>query len=194
MNKLRNWVVLSLILLLVEACPWQARGYSLSTHLLLVDLLWASDIRPLLERSFPCENCGPEGYDALRTYAYAGAVIQDAGYYPSFHSTKEFSNLTHYVRTGDFVLNLFRNATDAKELAFAAGALTHYFGDKDGHSLATNLAVAATLGRPGRSVTYEENKKLHKRVEFGFDVNAATLKRLRLPMPTEDATPNIALQ
>src|SRR6266478_2855631 len=37
-------------------------------------------------------------------YAYGGAIIQDMGYYP--FGSKMFSDLAHYVRSGDFVLNL----------------------------------------------------------------------------------------
>ena len=36
-----------------------------------------------------------------RAYAYGGSVIQDLGYYP--FGSHFFSNLLHYVRTGDFV-------------------------------------------------------------------------------------------
>ena len=54
-------------------------------------------------------------------------MIQDIGYYP--FGDGFFSDLTHYVRSGDFVVALFRNAHNANELAFAVGALSHYIGD-----------------------------------------------------------------
>ena len=59
----------------------------------------------------------------------AGAVIQDLGYYP--FGSKEFSNLVHYVRSGDFVRELLPESQDVDEYAFALGALSHYVADWD---------------------------------------------------------------
>jgi hypothetical protein len=56
-------------------------------------------------------------------YAYGGAVIQDLGYYP--FGSREFSNLVHYVRSGDFVQELLLESRDVNEYAFALGALSH---------------------------------------------------------------------
>src|SRR5206468_8287598 len=56
-----------------------------------------------------------------RAYAYGGSVIQDLGYYP--FGSHFFSNLLHYVRSGDFVEALIRDADDLNEYAFALGAL-----------------------------------------------------------------------
>ena len=95
-------------------------------------------IVPLLKSQYP--NLTPAELDRARSFAYGGCVIQDMGYYPLGDSF--FSDLTHYVRTGDFVLALFRNAHNANELAFAVGALSHYVGDSIGHAEATNRAVA----------------------------------------------------
>src|SRR5208282_2562508 len=105
---------------------------------------------------------------------------QDMGYYP--FGEKFFSDLTHYVRSGDFVLNLFRNAHNANELAFAVGALSHYVGDSFGRSLATNRAVALEFpkleARYGSNVNYAEGKHQHVQVEFAFDIDQIAQHRL----------------
>ena len=115
----------------------------------------------------------PAQFNRARSYAYGGCVIQDIGYYP--FGDQFFSDLTHYVRSGDFVLALFRNAHNADELAFAIGALSHYVGDSYGHSEATNLAVAKQFPklekRYGPSVSYGEGKHQHVQVEFAFDID-----------------------
>ena len=60
-----------------------------------------------------------------------GCIIQDMGYYP--FGSKFFSDLVHYVRTGDFVANLIGEAQNLDEYAFALGALAHYAADTQGH-------------------------------------------------------------
>ncbi|QHS52272.1 zinc dependent phospholipase C family protein [Edaphobacter sp. 12200R-103] len=148
-----------------------AGGYSLLTHEQLIDLTWDASIVPLLKSRYP--TLTDAQIEHARAYAYGGCVIQDIGYYPFGDSF--FSDLTHYVRSGDFVVNLFRNAGNADELAFAIGALSHYIGDSIGHAYATNLAVPVEfpkLGeRYGRSVSYAEGESQHVRTEFAFDVN-----------------------
>ena len=62
------------------------------------------------------------------------------------HSKKKlFSDLTHYVRSGDFVLALLREARNVNEFAFAIGALSHYVGDSIGHSEGINPSTAITF-------------------------------------------------
>lgn len=169
MLRLRTLLFLLLVLLL----PYgrSAAAYSLLTHEQLIDLTWDDSIVPLLLNHYP--NLTPAQLREARAYAYGGCVIQDIGYYP--FGDRSFSNLTHYVRTGDFVVNLFRNATNANELAFAIGALSHYIGDSVGHSLATNLAVPIEfpkLGKKyGRVVSYAEGRDQHVQTEFAFDVD-----------------------
>ena len=118
--------------------------------------------------------------DRARAYAYGGCVIQDIGYYP--FGDQSFSNLTHYVRSGDFVVNLFRNAHDADDLAFAIGALSHYIGDSVGHAEATNLAVPIEFpklrAKYGSSVSYAEGKNQHVQTEFAFDINEIAKHRV----------------
>jgi hypothetical protein len=94
------------------------------------------------------------------------------GYYP--HGSFFFSDLTHYVRSGDFVLALLRDSKDLDGYAFALGALAHYAADTDGHPMGTNRAVPLLYPKLkkkyGDSVTYEEDRLAHVKTEFGFDV------------------------
>jgi len=161
------------ILLLALALPsgFRARAYSVLTHEQLIDLTWKDSIVPLLLSRYP--SLTPAQLEQARAYAYGGCVIQDIGYYP--FGDKTYSNLTHYVRSGDFIVNLFRNATNANELAFAVGALSHYIGDSVGHSLATNLAVPVEFPRLrakyGPQVNYAQGQRQHVQTEFAFDIN-----------------------
>jgi hypothetical protein len=171
-------VYLLLTLLLPTLWLQHAAAYSLLTHEQLIDLTWDDSIVPLLLSRYP--NLTPAELDRARAYAYGGCVIQDIGYYPS--GDEFFSNLTHYVRSGDFVLALFRNAHNANELAFAVGALSHYIGDSFGHSQATNRAVALEFpklaARYGPSVSYAEGKHQHVQTEFAFDIDQIAHRRM----------------
>jgi hypothetical protein len=95
------------------------------------------------------------------------------GYYP--FGSKFFSDLVHYTRSGDFVLNLLREAHTVNELAFALGALAHYAADTQGHSVAVNASVPLQYPKLakkyGKVVTYADDKTSHLRVEFSFDVS-----------------------
>jgi len=143
-------------------------AYSVLTHEEIVDLAWVSEIRPLLLQRYP--GMTEEQLKEAHAYAYGGSVIQDLGYYP-FGST-DFSNLAHYVRTGDFVLELLVESQNADEYAFALGALSHYASDIDGHP-AVNEAVAIHYpklrAKYGSSVRYAQDKTAHLKTEFGFD-------------------------
>ena len=107
------------------------------------------------------------------SYAYGGAIIQDFGYYP--FGSHFFSDLTHYVRSGDFVLALIEESENLNDYAFALGALSHYAADASGHPLATNLGVAIMYPKLekkyGPIVTYEDKPPAHTKVEYGFDVD-----------------------
>jgi hypothetical protein len=145
-------------------------GFSVLTHEAIIDLTWDSDIKPLLLKRFPGASA-----DELReahAHAYGGAIIQDMGYYP--FGSRFFSDLTHYVRSGDFVEALIRDSQDINEYAFAIGALCHYCADNDGHPIATNPSVPILYPKLrrqyGNNVTYDENPAAHIQTEFGFDV------------------------
>jgi hypothetical protein len=166
---LRVHVVLGLILGL--CCASDCVGYSVLTHEAIIDAAWKDGIEPLLLMRFP--NSTPAELLQAHAYAYGGAIIQDMGYYP--FGNRFFSDLTHYVRSGDFVLALIEESRDLNEYAFALGALSHYAADTSGHPLATNRAVAMMyphLAKEyGSIVTYEEKPSAHMKVEFGFDVD-----------------------
>jgi hypothetical protein len=175
----RRWFCAGLLLLTLWLCGRRnAAAYSLLTHEQLIDLTWNDSIVPLLRSRYPA--LAPLEIEHARAYAYGGCVIQDIGYYP--FGDRSFSNLTHYVRTGDFVVALFRNAGNADELAFAVGALSHYIGDVEGHSLATNLAVPVEFpklgAKYGRVVSYGEGERQHVQTEFAFDVNELAHHRM----------------
>jgi len=145
-------------------------SYSVLTHEAIIDSTWDSAIKPLLLKRFPAATA--EELTEAHGFAYGGCIIQDLGYYP--FGSKFFSNLTHYVRSGDFVLNLVRESQDLNEYAFALGALSHYAADNNGHSLAVNRAVPLfypELGlKFGKTVTYGDDPLAHTKTEFAFDV------------------------
>ncbi len=143
---------------------------SVLSHEAVVDAAWPTKLEPLLRAGFP--QASPDDLKAAHGYAYGGAIIQDLGYYP--HGSKHFSDMTHYVRTGDFVMALLDQAQDLNEFAFALGALSHYASDSNVHRFATNPGEAILypqLERKfGRVITYEQDPAAHLKTEFGFDV------------------------
>ncbi len=156
-------------LLLVLMCSGGLYAYSVLTHEQIVDLLWADEIRPLLLARYP--GLSEDQIKEAHAYAYGGAVIQDLGYYP--FGSREFSNLVHYVRSGDFVVEMLIESQDVNEYAFALGALAHYASDIVGHP-AVNQAVAIEYpklrAKFGKSVKYAQDKTAHLKIEFGFDM------------------------
>jgi hypothetical protein len=159
---------LAVAIAVVTASP--ASAYSVLSHEATIDVTWDTAIQPLLEQRFP--RASPDDLVRARSFAYGGSVIQDLGYYP--FGNKFFSNLVHYVRSGDFVEALLRNAGTIDEFAFALGALAHYANDTRGHPEAINLTVPIvfpTLQRKyGNVVTYAQAPRQHVIVEFSFDI------------------------
>jgi Zinc dependent phospholipase C len=166
------WRLLSVrataLFLVVLMCSSGSSAYSVLTHEEIVDLLWIDEIQPLLLKRYP--GLSEDQLKQAHAYAYGGAVIQDLGYYP--FGSKEFSNLVHYVRSGDFVRELLLESQDVNEYAFALGALSHYASDIAGHP-AVNQSVAIEYpklrAKYGRSVRYADDKTAHLKTEFGFD-------------------------
>jgi len=156
------------LVLVVLMCSGGLSAYSVLTHEEIVDLLWTDEIQPLLLKRYP--GLTEDQIREAHAYAYGGAVIQDLGYYP--FGSKEFSNLVHYVRSGDFVRELLIESQDANEYAFALGALSHYASDIAGHP-AVNQSVAIEYpklrAKFGKSVRYAQDKTAHLKTEFGFD-------------------------
>lgn len=162
-------LVRCLFLLVLLASASALHAYSVLTHEEIVDMCWNDQLRHLLLKRYP--NLTEDDLRKAHAYAYGGAVIQDLGYYP--FGSKEFSDLAHYVRSGDFVIELIRESQDANEYAFALGALAHYASDTEGHP-AVNRSVAIEFPKLRRKygdvVTYADDPAAHLRVEFGFDV------------------------
>src|SRR5690348_2570619 len=156
------------IVVILLMCGATSFAYSVLTHEEIVDLLWADEIQPLLLKRYP--GLSEDQIRQAHAYAYGGAVIQDLGYYP--FGSKDFSNLVHYVRSGDFVRELLLESQDVNEYAFALGALSHYASDIAGHP-AVNQAVAIQYpklrAKFGQSVRYAQDKTAHLKTEFGFD-------------------------
>jgi len=158
-----------LLVLLIALTP-AVEAYSVLTHEAIIDASWEQELKPLLLARFPGTTD-----DQLRdahAHAYGGAIIQDMGYYP--FGSKFFSDLTHYVRSGDFIVALIRDSQDLNEYAFALGALAHYAADNEGHPIGVNRAVPMVypkLARKfGRVMTYEDDPNSHLKTEFAFDV------------------------
>src|SRR6185295_16957789 len=167
-RRARIFTVLVALLMLTAAAR-DATAYSVLTHEQVVDLLWKDQISPMLRKRFPQAN--EEDLRKAHAYAYGGSMIQDMGYYP--FGNKFFSDLLHYVRSGDFVEALLRDSSDLDEYAFALGALSHYASDNSGHPT-INRVVALEFPKLkrkyGDTVTYGDDPKAHIRSEFGFDM------------------------
>ncbi|HSY59473.1 MAG TPA: zinc dependent phospholipase C family protein [Terriglobales bacterium] len=166
----RRLLGLFLIALLVFISGSSLQAFSVLTHEAIIDSAWKDSIRPLLLKRFP--NATDEELKDAHAYAYGGSIIQDMGYYP--FGSHLFSDLVHYVRTGDFVEALLRESQDLNEYAFALGALAHYAADNNGHRMAVNLSVPMLYPKLrekyGDVITYDQNPTAHLKTEFGFDV------------------------
>jgi len=166
----RARVIVLCLLAATLALPSPARAYAVLSHEAIIDAAWEMHIKPLLLKKFP--QATEEDLSRAQAFAYGGAIIQDMGYYP--YGSPFFSDLTHYIRSGDFILALLRNAKDLNEYAFAVGALAHYVADNYGHRLGINRAVPILYPglrkKFGDSVAFEDNRLAHVKTEFGFDV------------------------
>jgi hypothetical protein len=161
---------IKLILALLFVIPLASNAYSVLTHEAIIDAMWDVSIKPLLKHKFP--NVTEEQLKEAHAYAYGGAVTPDMGYYP--FGSKLFTNLIHYVRSGDFVIAMLQEAETPDEYAFALGVLSHYNADNYGHPLGVNVSVPIIYPKVrekyGDLVTYEQDKASHVKTEFGFDV------------------------
>ena len=155
---------------LIFFLPFSGNGYGVLTHEAIIDGLWEKTILPLLKAKYPSSTA--EEQKEAHAYAYGGAVAPDMGYYP--FGSPLFTNLVHYVRSGDMVTALLKNANNINQYAFAIGYMSHYYADNYGHPLATNRSVPLVYPnlrrKYGSEITYAENKISHMRMEFGFDV------------------------
>ena len=158
-----QWLALFLI-------PLKGNSFGVLTHEAIIDASWNNMILPLLKQRFPLST--EEEQKEAHAYAYGGAVAPDMGYYP--FGSKLFTNLVHYVRSGDLVNALLKDAETINQYAFALGFLSHYEADVYGHPLATNISVPLVYPKLkkkfGSVMTYEQDEIAHMRMEFGFDV------------------------
>jgi hypothetical protein len=161
---------ISILVFFALISPLSSRAYSVLTHEALIDASWDKNILPLLKHKYP--SASDQDLKVAHAYAYGGCLIADMGYFP--FGSAYFTNLAHYVRSGDFVENLISEAENLDEYAFALGSLCHYMADKYGHSLGTNHTVPIVYPEIGKKfgpvVTYEEDHISHSRVEIAFDV------------------------
>jgi hypothetical protein len=168
-RKRMRLATLCLLVVCFLSLPKDTCAYGVLSHEAIVDAAWDTSIAPLLRAKF---HPSAEALRDARAYAYGGSLIQDLGYYPL--SSRTFGDLTHYIRSGDFVEALLAQAADVNEYAFALGALAHYSADNTGHPGAVNRAVPMIYpklrAKYGNIVTYEDNRAAHLKTEFGFDV------------------------
>ena len=159
------WLVPLVLMLAVPG----ARSYSVLSHEEIVDLVWEIQLEPMLRHRFP--KATDDDLRKAHAFAYGGSLIADMGYYP--FGNQYFSDLLHYVRSGDFPVQLLKDASDLDGYAFALGALSHYASDNSGHPT-INRSVAIDFPKLerkyGQSVTYVDDPKAHIRTEFGFDM------------------------
>ncbi len=174
--KFRSIIGSIAIVFLLLSGSRPSHAYSVLTHEEIIDLLWNDHLRPMILARYP--GLTDDQIREAHAYAYGGAVIQDMGYYP--FGNKEFSDLVHYVRSGDFVMELIKESQDADEYAFALGALSHYASDISGHP-AVNQAVAIAYpklrAKFGPIVLYAQDTTAHIRTEFGFDMAQVAKER-----------------
>ncbi len=174
-SRLLGGLLLGLLLLVQRP----AQAYSVLSHQANIDSCWLPCLRPAIERRFPGGT--PDELRDAKAYAYGGSIIQDMGYYP--FGSALFTDLTHYVRSGDFVENLLREAKDRNEYAFALGALAHYAADIYGHEMGINKSVPLLFpklkAKYGPIVTYEQDPVAHGRTEFAFDVTQLAAGKYR---------------
>jgi len=164
----KNALVIAVFVILF--CPLSSKAFSVFAHMAIIDASWKKSIVPLIKEKYP--NVTDDELRIAHSYAYGGSLMPDMGYFP--FGSVYFTNLVHYVRSGDFMGNLISQAQNINEYAFALGAISHYLTDEYGHSLATNVAEPIVYPKVakkfGNVVTYEEYPIYHSRMEFGFDV------------------------
>jgi hypothetical protein len=158
-----------LALLAMFAASPRAHAYSVLSHEAIVDTAWDTSVKPALLKRFP--GSAENDLRKAHAYSYGGAIIQDMGYYP--FGSHLFTDLTHYVRSGDFIVNLIGGARELNEYAFALGALAHYAADNIGHDSVNKSApmlYPKVRAKFGPVATYEDSPAAHLKTEFSFDV------------------------
>lgn len=158
---------------------WQpAWGYGWTGHWRVLEAAWPSISAGACDGQPNPRAVRPIAPDLARhdvaVAAGLGAVISDIGYITQ--GTGQFSDLMHYVGTGNYIDNLVKAACerygdDPAMMAFLVGVRSHYWADRVGHHEGTNVAVAAlsekNRDRALERVVYEMDMPMHKRLELG---------------------------
>jgi len=166
----------------------QARceAFSVLAHQAVVDQAWNRTLLPLLRKRYP--NATKQDLEDARAYARGGSHLPDLGYF--LFGSRLFTDLLHYVRTGDFYERALKEAGSVQEYAFALGMLAHYEADSVGHPESTNLAVPIIYPdlaqKYGNAVTYVDSPSAHLETEFRFDV-LQVAHRHQVPYLFEDS-------
>jgi Zinc dependent phospholipase C len=174
-----------LLLVIVCVCiPRNVKAYSVLTHEAIVDAGWEKSLKPLLLKKYPGIN--DSILNIAHSYAYGGAIAPDMGYFP--FGSHLFTNLVHYVRSGDFAVALIDEAQNVNEYAFALGYLSHYMADRYGHLIGTNKCVPLVYPKMknkfGDVVTYEDDKISPNELNLPL-MYCKPLKEIMLQLPTE---------
>ncbi|MCO5936379.1 zinc dependent phospholipase C family protein [Mucilaginibacter sp. RB4R14] len=166
----RSALKFSLISALLTFAGLTSKAYSILAHEAIIDASWKPVLIPLLKEKYP--GITREEILMAHSYTYGGSIMADMGYMP--FGNVFFTDLVHYVRSGDFIKALLADARNLNEYAFALGALSHYMSDKYGHSMSTNLNVPIIYPKLkkkfGNVVTYNDDHTSHSRMEFAYDV------------------------
>src|SRR5947207_6138366 len=93
---------------LLTFSPEYSESFAILSHEAVIDASWDKAILPTLRKRFP--NQSDSDYMKAKAYAYGGAILPDIGFFP-FGSIL-YTNLVHYVRSGDFVEELLNEAQD----------------------------------------------------------------------------------
>jgi len=169
MPFLKNKFIACFIVLATICLPLTGRCFSILAHEAIIDAEWDITLKPILLKRYPSATL--DDLIKAHAYTYGGSLVADMGYMPG--GDGYFTDLLHYVRSGDFIINLLSEADSLNEYAFALGALSHYMADKYGHSMATNVTVPELYPelkqKFGKVVTYENDHTSHSRMEFAYD-------------------------
>jgi len=169
--------------LLVAACLFGATcgsawAYGWTGHWRVMEAAWPSLSAGVCDgqphpHPFPPDILSLD-HDDIALAAGLGAIVSDIGYITA--STEQFSDLMHYIGTGNYLDNLVaitceKYGNDPAMVAFLAGMRSHYWADRVGHHEGTNVAVAM-LSDTNRDkaltrVVYEQDIAMHKRLELG---------------------------
>src|SRR5436189_6160801 len=115
----RTRVIAVCLIAVLLALPTPVHAYAVLAHEAIIDAAWETHIRPLLLKKFP--QATEEDLSRAQAYAYGGAIIQDMGYYP--YGSPFFSEITHYIRSGDFIQSMLPDGKGINDYDSASGEL-----------------------------------------------------------------------